>query len=234
MHLPFWISTALLSPVAIPLAIHTRRTTPRLPEASGAASGQWGAGEASRRLLVVGESTAAGVGCQHHGEGLASQLAHQLHQRHHQTVAWHTFGINGIRAAGLLEQLAERDLPDADAIFVSLGVNDTTGLTPRHRYRTQLAQLFELLGQRNPDAALYLLAVPPMHRFTALPVPLRQLLGWRARLLDQQHAQLANQHQRVQHLHYPPLQDPRLLASDGYHPSAHGYLAMATALAEFV
>ena len=34
------------------------------------------------------------------------------------------------------------------------------------------------------------------------------------------------------YLGYPALQDPTLLAEDGYHPSASGYRAMALALAE--
>ena len=75
MHLPFWFSVGALSPVVIPLALYTRRTTVRLPEASGEPRGQWGKGAPATRLLVIGESTAAGVGTAHHRQGLASQLA---------------------------------------------------------------------------------------------------------------------------------------------------------------
>lgn len=42
MHLPFWLCTGLLSPVLMAQALHTRRTTLRLPEADGARHGQWG------------------------------------------------------------------------------------------------------------------------------------------------------------------------------------------------
>ena len=65
-----------------------------------------------------------------------------------------------------------------------------------------------------------------------MPIPLRQLLGWRARQLDQQHRHVVAGDNTLLYLGYPALQDPTLLAEDGYHPSASGYRAMALALAE--
>jgi lysophospholipase L1-like esterase len=227
MHLPFWISTTLLAPLLVWQGQRTRRTTPRLPEASGEQHGQYGDGEPARRLLVIGESTAAGVGVQHHQDGLASQLARRLQQQSLHTISWHSHGINGIRLQALLENLKTAELPDADVTLLSMGVNDTTGLTPRRRYREQLLTLAARLPK-----PLYLLSVPPMHRFTALPSPLRQLLGWRARQLDAVQQQLAQERpDDFIYLSYPPMDDPALLAEDGYHPSIKGYQAMATALA---
>jgi len=75
MHLPFWLSVTLLAPLLVWQGKQTRRTTPRLPEAGGEPHGQYGDGEPALRLLVIGESTAAGVGVAHHQDGLASQLA---------------------------------------------------------------------------------------------------------------------------------------------------------------
>ncbi|MZR62486.1 SGNH/GDSL hydrolase family protein [Alcanivorax sp. DP30] len=229
MHVPFWLTVAALSPAIVPLAAYTRRTTLRLPEASGDSSGEWGSGLQGFRLLVIGESTAAGVGVTDHQQGLASQLAKQLARRTGKAT-WQTLGTNGIRMAGLIEKLGTSTLPDCDAVFVSMGVNDTTGLTPRRQYYRQLEQLIALLRNQRPEATIYLLAVPPMHRFSALPAPLRQILGWRARLLDDQQHRLAATTPGVCHLGYPPLDDPSLLAEDGYHPSATGYQAMAVAL----
>ena len=80
MHAPFWLTTALLFPVLLYQGKRTRRVTPRLPEATGDCAGQYGEGEPVFRLLVLGESTAAGVGVESHAQGLASQLALQLHQ----------------------------------------------------------------------------------------------------------------------------------------------------------
>ena len=68
MHLPFWLTTASLSPLLIHQGRKARRDTPRLPEATGDCHGQYGDGMPERRLLVIGESTAAGVGVQFNGD----------------------------------------------------------------------------------------------------------------------------------------------------------------------
>lgn len=234
MHLPFWLTTALLFPVLLYQGKQARRTTPRLPEAGGSPSGQYGEGAPARRILVIGESTAAGVGVETHDQGLASQLAKQIHERTGQTTAWHTFGINGIRLGALLSELETAELPEADVVLLSMGVNDTTGFTPRFRFRQHLQALRRLLATRYSGPTL-LLSVPPMHLFTALPSPLRYVMGWRARQLDNLYIQLAQQFpEDFTYLDYPVVTDPALLAADGYHPGQRGYQYIAEALADKV
>ena len=54
----------------------------------------------------------------------------------------------------------------------------------------------------------------------------------RARQLDEKQKQLAGQPPGyLQHIHYPELEPPSLLAEDGYHPGPRGYRAMAKAVA---
>lgn len=234
MHLPFWLTTAGLSPVLLYQGKQARRNTVRLPEAGGEPFGQYGEGIPERRILVIGESTAAGVGVQTHDQGLASQLARRLHERTGRVTAWHTFGINGATLAELMAQLDMDALPEADLVLLSMGVNDTTALTPRSRFRQQLVTLSEQLRNRY-HSPLGLLSVPPMHRFTALPSPLRQVMGWRARQLDGVYRKLARtQPEAFVHLCYPPVTDSGLLAADGYHPGESGYRLMGETLAELV
>lgn len=230
MHLPFWLTVGLLSPVLLYQGRRTRRITPRLPEGSGNQYGQHGEGAPTRSLLVLGESTAISVGVASHDLGLASQLARQIYQRTGQTTAWHTFGVNGIRMQALIGELERAELPPADVVLLSMGVNDTTGFTSRGRFCLELLALRRLLAMRYP-APLALLGVPPMHWFTALPSPLRQILGWRARQLDNIYARLARQRpDDFIHLQYPLITDPQLLAADGYHPGQKGYQQIAEAL----
>ncbi|RMJ05646.1 GDSL-like Lipase/Acylhydrolase [Marinobacter litoralis] len=232
MHAPFWLTTALLSPILLYQGKRARRDTPRLPEASGAKSGQYGEGAPEFRLLVLGESTAAGVGVATHKEGLASQLAIRLHQRTGKTVGWQTFGVNGIRLGNLLNTLASESLPPANSIVLSMGVNDTTGFTSRARFRQHLQTLRAAIAPLSP-APITLLSVPPMEKFTALPSPLRHIMGWRARQLDRIYQDLAKRTPNdFRYLNYPTVEDPSLLASDGYHPSQRGYQFIAEALSE--
>lgn len=231
MHFPFWLTTALLFPVLLYQGKRARRTTPRLPEAGGSPSGQYGEGTPARRVLVIGESTAAGVGVETHDQGLASQLAKQIYERTGQTIAWQTFGINGIRLGALIGELETAELPEADVVLLSMGVNDTTGFTPRFRFRRQLRELRQLLAPRYSGPIL-LLSVPPMHLFTALPSPLRYVMGWRAKQLDRIYQQLARDGSAdFAYLNYPTVTDPHLLASDGYHPGPKGYAFIADAIA---
>jgi lysophospholipase L1-like esterase len=234
MHLPFWLTTALLFPVLLYQGKKARRTTPRLPEAGGSPSGQYGEGAPAKRILVIGESTAAGVGVETHDQGLASQLAKQIHERTGQTTAWHTFGVNGIRLGALLSELETAELPEADVVLLSMGVNDTTGFTPRFRFRQQLRALRQLLAPRY-SVPILLLSVPPMHRFTVLPSPLRYVMGWRAMQLDRIYQQLASDASAdFGYLNYPTVTDRDLLASDGYHPSPKGYAFIADAIASSI
>lgn len=232
MHAPFWLTTALLFPVLLYQGKRARRMTPRLPEAGGVCSGQYGEGSPAFRLLVVGESTAAGVGVERHSQGLASQLALRLHQQSGETIAWYTYGVNGIRLGDLVQKLKSTELPEADAVLLSMGVNDTTGFTPRSRFRQHLLALHEATISRC-QAPTTLLSVPPMDKFTALPAPLRQIMGWRARQLDRVYQTLAKDSpEAYRYLTYPTASDPTLLAGDGYHPSERGYQWIAEALAE--
>lgn len=231
MHLPFWLTTAGLSPLLIYQGRNARRDTIRLPEASGNPFGQYGEGTPDRRVLVIGESTAAGVGVQRHGQGLASQLAGLLHERTGQTTAWHTFGINGADLAELNGKLTLESLPEADVVLLSMGVNDTTHFTPRHRFRQQLLMLRETLKRRYPTP-IRLLSVPPMHLFSALPSPLRQMMGWRARQLDGVYEKLSRgKPDDFIHVRYETVTDTSLLAEDGYHPGETGYRLMAESIA---
>lgn len=233
----FWLTFAILAPLLMWQAHRARRDTPRLPEAGGADHGVVNegtseAGAAPLRLLVVGESTAAGVGVREHQQGLGGQLARALHARLAGPIAWRIAGVNGIRAHALADHFAEHPAPAADLVVISLGVNDTTGLTNPTRYQQDLARLIARLRGAQPDLPVALLAVPPMQHFTALPRPLRDLLGARAGQLDRAQQTLAARLPGVHHLAYPAIADPTYLAEDGYHPGEAGYTYIAEQIAE--
>lgn len=227
----FWLTSLVLLPLLAWQGKRARRDTPRLPEASGSDAGQWGEGEPIHRLLVIGESTAAGVGVDDHQSGLASQMAKVLNETHGKSFGWQTFGRNGARLAEVIACVEQASLLPADTVVLSMGVNDTTGFTRLAQYRRRLLTLQSLLAQHFP-MPMILLTVPPMHRFTALPQPLRLIMGWRARQVDQIKRDLAARRpDQFRYLDYPPMTDTSMLATDGYHPGASGYQAIAAAVA---
>jgi lysophospholipase L1-like esterase len=75
--------------------------------------------------------------------------------------------------------------------------------------------------------------LPPMHRFPALPQPLRAVLGRHARDLDaalERHA--CRDQASLQHVPMPPMSRPEWIAQDGFHPGPQAYAVWGGALAQ--
>jgi lysophospholipase L1-like esterase len=227
----WWLGLALLAPIALPLAVRTRRNTLRLPPAAGLLSGVAGEdflGE-PLRLLVLGESTVVGVGVDELHAALVGQLAAALAARCARPVAWRACGENGITAAQAHKRLLPQVLDQPfDLALLVFGVNDTTHLTLLPRWEAALGSMAEALAARGTRVAFS--SVPPLQHFSALPWLLRRLLGMRAALLDARLRQLAASlgagHHAVE-LEF----SAEYLARDGYHPSGLGYRVWAEGLA---
>ncbi|MFV9653409.1 SGNH/GDSL hydrolase family protein [Pseudomonas sp. NY15366] len=231
-HALWWLATVPLLPLALPLALYTRRTALRLPIAQGEPSGIAAAHLPGQplRLLLIGESTVAGVGVTTFDQSLAGCLAEALAERLQRPVRWRACGENGITAARAHERLLPLGLAEpADLALLVFGVNDTTHLTSSKRWLQALAAMADALAAQGCRVAFS--AVPPLQHFSALPWLLRQLMGWRASLLDHELQSLA-QYQGALHCVLDLPFEAHYLAEDGYHPSALGYRQWAAGLAE--
>ncbi|BAN50367.1 SGNH/GDSL hydrolase family protein [Metapseudomonas resinovorans] len=228
----WWAAALPLLPLALPMAVHTRRTALRLAPAAGPERGLAG-GELNGeplRLLLIGESTVAGVGASCLDFALAGQMARALAARLGRPVAWRACGENGITAGEALERLLPQvaDEP-ADLVLLVFGVNDTTHFSSDQRWQASLQGLARPFVGRG--ARVTLAGVPPLEHFSALPWLLRQLLGWRARLLDRQLRELAER-EGLEAFDTRLEMRPEFLALDGYHPSTLGYRTWGESLAE--
>ncbi|MFO6086162.1 SGNH/GDSL hydrolase family protein, partial [Pseudomonas aeruginosa] len=127
--LAWWAAALPLLPLAVPLAIRTRRRALRLAPAAGPREGLVGGSGAEEplRLLLFGESTVVGVGASCLDYALAGRLAAALGERLRRPVAWQALGENGITSGEarerLLPQVAGRFF---DQVILVFGVNDTT------------------------------------------------------------------------------------------------------------
>jgi lysophospholipase L1-like esterase len=222
---------AVLSPIALPLALHTRRNALRLAPAAGEPHGV--AGEAFSgqplRLLVLGESPVVGVGVDQLQLALAAQLAEALTVRLKRPVVWLSCGENGITATQAKDRLLPSVLEQPfDLVVLVFGVNDTTHLTSLARWQAALVAMAQAFKAK--DARVVFSAVPPLQHFAALPWLLRQLLGMRAALLDRRLRQLVQQVGAERHAVTLEF-SAGYLARDCYHPSALGYRVWAEGLA---
>ncbi len=226
-----------LAPLLLWQGARVRRQAQRLPEAEGQRAGVTGEGLLVLRLLIVGDSSAAGVGAPSQDEALAGHLSRALARRLGGMVRWQVLARSGHTTANALEHLRVSEIFPADVVVTALGVNDVVGQLSPRRWLQQLDQIDDLLQQRAaaPRFTLHS-AVPPMHSFPLLPQPLRWLMGAQALRMNRALGRhlLAQPRRGMQalpaHLHGKAA--VRLMARDGFHPNPAGYAAWAEALAE--
>jgi len=224
------LRTLLTAPLWLAQGAHVAITTERLPEAAGPRQGRIGAGRL--RLLILGDSSAAGVGVATQDLALAGRLAAALADLE---PTWTLHARTGATTARTLAAL--RDLPGApvDAAVLALGVNDVTRAVPLRRWLDQQRALAAQLRQQFGLRHLYLSGVPPMGAFPALPRPLRDVLGDRARRFDAALQELAAGTPGARHVPFDgALLDPGLMARDGYHPGPAIYAWWADRLADHI
>lgn len=222
---------SVLWPVLCLQAMHVRRITPRMPEPTGRRAGIAGHGP-MLRLLVAGDSGAAGVGVPTQDQALCGQLVRCLGQHH--TVHWCVLAVNGLNSPGLLQLLEAAPSARFDVVVLSIGANDATALLSPLVWARWQNRLAELIDQRFEPALLVHSAVPPMHACPALPQPLRWFMGRWAQQMNQTLAgMLPARGHRVMHWH-PESTTTVGMAVDGIHPSSAGYAAWAEGLSPHI
>ena len=93
-----WLLTAAklaLAPVLLWQGRQVRRNALRLPEAEGPREGVAGTGKVCLRVLIVGDSSAAGVGAKNQTQALAGRLSEALSQRLGGAVVWQLIARSG-------------------------------------------------------------------------------------------------------------------------------------------
>lgn len=218
-----------LAPLLVWQGRQVRQRTLRLPEAAGARKGSQGEGQ-SLRLLVLGDSSAAGVGVNLQQDALAGQLAEQLSEQYQ--VSWQVLAKSGITCAQLLDKLVSLRGQQFDCAVLAIGVNDVTARTEDRLWLSQLQQLREKLITGVQVQHIVLSAIPPMQHFSALPWPLSAYLGRRARRLNALANTLATQYDDLTFMPMVLGSQPEMLAADGFHPSQQAYRLWAAQLAK--
>lgn len=221
---------ALSLPVWLAQGAWVALRTPRLPEAAGPRAGRLGAGHL--RLMVLGDSSAAGVGAATQDAALAGRLAAELADLQPD---WVLHARTGATTATTLASLARLPVAPVDAAVVALGVNDLTRGVPLARWLDQQRSLVAMLTDRFGARRIYLSGVPPMGAFPALPRPLRTVLGARAARFDAALAALAPALPGATHLPFDAaVLAPAMMASDGFHPGPQVYALWARAVADAI
>jgi lysophospholipase L1-like esterase len=207
------IATIALGPILLWQGRRVRRTVPLLPEPEGPREGVSGPG-AALRLLVLGDSAAAGVGAPTQADALAGQLVDALSDSFQ--VRWKLIARTGATTQTALEHLRKIEGQAFDVVVTSLGVNDVTSGQSLDNWRRLQRELVALLHSKFRAQHVLLSGLPPMHKFPALPQPLRWYIGSRAKQFDSALEALANTGCEFVKLAYT--MDTQFMAADGFHP----------------
>lgn len=182
------------------------------------------------RFVVLGDSTAAGVGAGTAESSYPADLA-RMFAEDGRRVELTGYGVSGTRVADVLEKqvpLIEEMRPDL--VFIGIGANDATHLT---RLSSVTSAMEEILQRVKSTGARVVVAGAPDMRAAAWQEPLRSLSGWRGRQVADAIATAA----REAGVSVVPLaeetgpyfaEDPqRYNSADLFHPSAEGYQVWA-------
>jgi len=221
----------LLAPVIYAQANRLRATALELPEPPGPREGVAGDGAVVLRLLVTGDSSAAGIGARAQEEALALPLARELAQRLRGAVRWQLFAETGITSEGLLHKLMHGHVHPADVAVVVVGVNDITKEVPLQHALRKRGEIAAWLRTHAGVAHVVFPAAPDMDHFPALPQPLSWLAGKLSRRNNEAQARWAPTQRDVSHVAMDGVTHRTLFAEDGFHPAPALYARVRDRLA---
>jgi lysophospholipase L1-like esterase len=180
----------------------------------------------AHRLVVLGDSAAAGHGLPTVDAGLARQVGRRLAARSGRAVELRCLAVDGATTRDVLGGQVDALDPSSDVVLVGVGVNDAVrGRSPR-AVREVTAALLTAIRERAPDAEVVLLTCPDLGSAPGLPGVLRPLLGRSCRRVARAQTEVAG---RVGVPVVPA--DGHLPAaafgSDGFHPGPIGVATLA-------
>lgn len=210
-----------------------RRTVERLSPADGPTAGSVpGRDGPALRLLVFGDSTAAGVGAEDHETALVGSLAREVARDTRSAVEWRVIAHAGATSRrvrhSLLRELDEEHPFDLAVLLV--GVNDVLARRRVDQWHDDVAVI---LDQVVAQAELVVMTgVPPFDRFPSMPRTLGRYLAGQGRRLDEVAKRLCQERRRIKWIDSTELlpDDQDFFARDGFHPSPAGYRTWAQAI----
>jgi lysophospholipase L1-like esterase len=211
----------------------TRWKVGLLPEADGGPSGRTADGDDTAQLLVIGESTVAGLGARNHQLALAGQFAQRLSHRIERAVEWHVVGRNGVTARRTIDELlplvpAKR----FDYVLLGIGGNDVMKLSSPVTWRRDMLELLGKLRDMNPDAVIFVSNCPMIVASPVIPQPIKGLLWQLSKMHNANILEFTRDMERVIYYPQPPAVDIEGFFADGIHPSERGYSDWAEAMME--
>jgi lysophospholipase L1-like esterase len=229
-------ASALFYGVVIGQALLARKTIPQVvsppPRADGIYGGQFG-GEPVR-LVVLGDSSAAGYGAERPSETFAAAIAAGLAEQLRRPVRMRCLAVVGAESRGLPPQVEVALRQRPDVAVISIGGND---VTHRVRVPTAVCHLVDAVrALRAAGVEVVVGTCPDLGTIRPIQPPLRWLARrWSRQMATAQTIAVVEAGGRtvslgdlLGELFYA--EPDRMFSFDRFHPSGAGYLAAAQAV----
>ena len=185
------------------------------------------------RFVVLGDSTAAGLGAGSPEHAYATVLSERLGNDGYR-VELIAFGVSGARTRDVAEEQVGMAVDaNPDLVFVGIGANDSTHLTSLSDVERYMDQA---LTELRRSGATIVVAGPPDMRAHAWLEPLRSIVGWRGRQVAARIEAVARSHGVAtvplaeQAGPYFAAKPEEAYGADDFHPGPGGYRAWADAI----
>ena len=223
--------TSLLPWLCLPVLVFqgraVRAKTIRMVPPPGPLTGKINGKGETLRLLVMGDSSAAGVGADHTSECLGPLIAANLHVATGQPVIWRKAGSNSAIASDLRDHVVPHLPPDQwTHILITVGTNDAKNFVTIRSFKKGFGGLIYALKAKFPDARIVWSPIIDMEKMPTLTPFLARMLNVRARLINSVGADLCTER-------YATAADPLPIsigngfAADGFHANAAAYKVWA-------
>jgi lysophospholipase L1-like esterase len=193
------------------------------------------AGGATLRMVMLGDSTVAGIGSPTTDGTLPVQTAQRVADANGRPVSVTGLGVSGARTADIAREQIPLVGDDVDVLVIVIGSNDTTHATPWWRLDDETREMIDAARRAAPGAAIVLGGVPLFGSADALAQPLRWVVDQYAKPLRRVQQRVAAE-QDITFVNIAVEASPRFrgvaeaMSTDGFHPAPVGYGFWADAL----
>lgn len=162
------LSTIPLLPILYFQGKRIRDNFPSLPEAIEPQGIVGNFTKQPLRVLLLGESTLAGVGVERHAEGFTGALTEKLAKHLKRNIKWRVYARSGYTANRMIYKIIPIiEEEQADLIVIGLGGNDAFHLNRPHQWRRSIHTLIEKLQLKFGQTPIVFMNMPPIKEFPA-------------------------------------------------------------------
>lgn len=189
--------------------------------------------ESKPKLLIIGESTAAGVGA----SGTETTFASRIFKHTGEKFSIINIGENGLMAKNL-RRLYEKSEGEKGNSFskaiILIGANDCFKLTPPWKFKRELETFILFLIKEKKVEKITIPLIPPVQEFPLIPPIMRFFLGWHRNILSAELESLEKTNFQISFDNHKTKTFAAFYSEDGIHPSDYGYDLIALAMAETI